>query len=96
MQITFEKKFPSARKYARASSLEPLGVTSREQQFANPTRRTFRRADSIPLSTIAAHGQISHKITGDEDSGPSELPRGNIFSVRARFARAAQPPRPRR
>lgn len=28
-------------------------------------------------------GQISHKITEDEDSGPFQSPRGNIFSVRA-------------
>lgn len=68
-------------------------TVSTSSHFASsPIRQDERSADRIPLSTIArtvSSGQISHKITEDEDSGPSKPPRGNIFNVRAARERHA-------
>lgn len=77
---------------SRHTGARPL--RNRWSHFASssPIRQDERSADRIPLSTIArtvSGGQISHKITGDEDSGPPEPPRGNIFNVRAARERHA-------
>lgn len=67
-------------------------ATSSHFTSSSPIRQDERSVDRIPLSIIArtvSSGQISHKITGDEDSGPPEPPRGNIFNVRAARERHA-------
>jgi len=63
---------------------ETVGISS---HFASSSIRQDKRfADRIPLSVIArtvSGGQISHKITGNKDSGPSEV----IFLTYAPYAR---------
>lgn len=68
-----------------------FGTVGTRSHFASssPIRQDERSADRIPLSIAhtVSSGQISHKITEDEDSGLSEPPRGNIFNVRAAHER---------